>query len=679
MADFIWQKNIVRVISLLTFLGVLVILVGVVVLYSQPGESKSPSGVVVAAVPLILLAVAALLIFYLGVLIERQNLTEKLPSVTLFRVASVAVLTVLIAPAKNIAFTLMLFMCFVAVVLLIFSKLGFGLRVRLAFVAFSDGVFNLALAEAVRWAGAAGDIAVARFNMALFAGLGGIFLPIAQMLAIRMPIPKLCKCTCVAYGVLAIHSALILLQALGTEVTFIFNGGGLYFTGPSCIAPDVDSPLTLVLAFLTSLSTAPRYTGPNARPPCADALAEVLEGEDAIPLLKVQICPLETPMETLIFFVCLGAFLGGVLIVVVSNYAPQRGPREMPETFSDAKRRRGLLAGALIMICLVLVVVFGVMGLECPAEDPQSDPVVVPQVNDVVDGNNTAANDTMDNGNMTDMNDDGTNDSMNASTPGRLLQSNDTNSSDNESMQVTTTTMSPLFANFTDEEIREAQAVLYTYHGGFTGKCIVPTGEEPSFRSMDALDECEMVCSLHLDCYGYSQDTKKEKCLLWTQRGLTGHGNGAPMWNCATKQQVDMSHECAPTNIVVVDGRIIEPGPKVRCDCSGAFDRGLWGPVSATAEQIASGWCNLGMAAPIMCGLAGFLIHSFACSMAVEHFTASEHRVTMRALVTSQVRPVDDGEGEVEHNQAVVAWSEAPRDDNPKPVAQFGTNRMFSV
>lgn len=114
-----------------------------------------------------------------------------------------------------------------------------------------------------------------------------------------------------------------------------------------------------------------------------------------------------------------------------------------------------------------------------------------------------------------------------------------------------------------------------------------------------------MVCSLHLDCfltpvrmkvkqtvwegqdsadsrsgYGYSQDTKKEKCLLWTQclalivfdqkakcalaawivanccelskirfpfacltsaftarRGLTGHGNGAPMWNCATKQQ----------------------------------------------------------------------------------------------------------------------------------------------
>ena len=38
----------------------------------------------------------------------------------------------------------------------------------------------------------------------------------------------------------------------------------------------------------------------------------------------------------------------------------------------------------------------------------------------MVDGNNTAANDTMDNGNMADMDDNGMNDSMNASTPGRI-------------------------------------------------------------------------------------------------------------------------------------------------------------------------------------------------------------------------------------------------------------------
>eukprot|EP00435_Cladocopium_sp_Y103_P020565 s2043_g5.t1 len=316
MSEFIWQKNVVRATSLLTFLGVLVILVGVIVLYSQPGESSSPSALTIVAVPLILLAAAALLIFYLGVLIERQNLTDKLPSVTFFRVASVAVLTVLVVPAKNVAFTLLLFLCFMAVVLQIFSKFGASLRLRLAFVAFCDAVFNLAGAEATRWAGAAGDIAVARFNMLLFAGIGGTIMPLAQLLALRLPIPKLCKCTCVAYGALAVHSALILLQALGTEVTYLFNGGGLYFEGPSCVAPDVESPLTLVLGLLTSFGTAARYTGPSGPPACPDALADVAEGEAAVPLLRVHICP-ETPIETLFFFVSLGHFYGfGYLWIV---------------------------------------------------------------------------------------------------------------------------------------------------------------------------------------------------------------------------------------------------------------------------------------------------------------------------------------------------------------------------
>eukprot|EP00438_Fugacium_kawagutii_P019919 Skav204311 [mRNA] locus=scaffold453:118063:121344:- [translate_table: standard] len=116
-------------------------------------------------------------------------------------------------------------------VLQIFSKWDASLHVRIAFVAFSDAVFSLASAEVTRWAGAAGDIAVARFNLFLFAGIGGAFLPLAQILALRLPIPKLCKGTCVAYGALAIHSSLILLQAVGTEITFLFNEGGLYFEG----------------------------------------------------------------------------------------------------------------------------------------------------------------------------------------------------------------------------------------------------------------------------------------------------------------------------------------------------------------------------------------------------------------------------------------------------------------
>eukprot|EP00435_Cladocopium_sp_Y103_P016778 s2043_g4.t1 len=354
------------------------------------------------------------------------------------------------------------------------------------------------------------------------------------------------------------------------------------------------------------------------------------------------------------------ALLGGLMIIIVWNlHPPQPSHREMPDSFSDAKRRRGLLAGAFVMIGLVLVVVFGVLGMECPWE-PE---VGAAQVTSLGVGNET----------------DDTNDANNSDATGRQLQSNNSNSTDNQTMEVTTT-QSPLFVNFTDEEMRTAQAVLYTLHGDFTGKCIYPTGEEPMSQSVDAPgSDCQLLCSLHEDCTAYSQDKDLETCLHWKTTGLTGHGNGGGFWSCVTKQQVYAPRECAPTDIVVVDGRIIEAGPQVRCGCSGAFDRGLWGPVSATAEQVASVWCNIGMAASFMFGLVGFFVHSFACSMAVEHCTASQHRVTLRRLVTRQVRPIDDGEGEVENNQSMVAWTEAPRDDNPKPVAQFGTNRMFSV
>ena len=42
---------------------------------------------------------------------------------------------------------------------------------------------------------------------------------------------------------IAIH-----LQAIGTEMNFILNGGGYYFQGPSCVVSDVESPLAWVVA-----------------------------------------------------------------------------------------------------------------------------------------------------------------------------------------------------------------------------------------------------------------------------------------------------------------------------------------------------------------------------------------------------------------------------------------------
>ena len=107
-------------------------------------------------------------------------------------------------------------------------------------------------------------------------------------------------------------------------------------------------------------------------------------------------------------------------------------------------------------------------------------------------------------------------------------------------------------------------------------RCKIPTGEEPSFDSVDDVD-CELLCSLRSNCFGFSQAKTLSGCLLWTQPSLTGHGNGANDWNCSTKQ-VESLRECdpnGPNDIKVVpspsrfrhsnaqvDGRIIELAPE---------------------------------------------------------------------------------------------------------------------
>eukprot|EP00438_Fugacium_kawagutii_P019917 Skav204309 [mRNA] locus=scaffold453:89534:102890:- [translate_table: standard] len=136
----------------------------------------------------------------------------------------------------------------------------------------------------------------------------------------------------------------------------------------------------------------------------------------------------------------------------------------MPESFSDAKRRKGLVAGAFVTVCLVLVVV-------------HASSVLIKRR--------------------------------------RLQADNDTNSTENET--VDEVAEFSIFENYTAAELEEAKAVKFTIHGDFTGKCIFPWGEEPSYIAVDAPeDDCDLIKTLLLP---------------------------------------------------------------VRCGCSGAFDRGPWGPV----------------------------------------------------------------------------------------------------
>lgn len=352
----------------------------------------------------------------------------------------------------------------------------------------------------------------------------------------------------------------------------------------------------------------------------------------------------------------------------------------------------------------MLVIVLGVLGLECPYEAPRP---VMPEednterpLNDSDSSNSsdmTTSTSTQPSTTQSNVIDSNASDGSNSSndTGARRLQSmdNDTNAT-NTTTQTTTTTPSPLLANFTAMEIQQAEEVMYTYHGAMmgqavemTGKCILPTGEEPSFvRFEEATDsDCRLLCSLHDECFGYSRDgplrgMNPRACLLWTQSGLTGHGHGGGLWSCATKILAAEPRNCTSSAPVMKDGIPVEMAPEIWCGCSGAFSRGPWGLVSVIAEQFATFYCELGMIAPMLIGLAGFAIHSFTCSQAVAHLNMLEAQETHRQLVAvgQQGRAVVE-EGDQQTNTAMVAWHEARRENLPKPLATLGTSRMFSV
>jgi len=706
MAAVPWQKSFLRGTAGLTAVGIFVIFIGVAVTYSQPAgpDAESPSTLSIAAIPMVMLAISALLVLYLGVLVERETVLEKLPKFTPCRMTTVVVLLVLLCPVRHLVFALLLIICGTGLVVSILDSFEFGTSARLVVAAAGDGILCLVQGEVLREAGAAGDVLAAHFGLFLLAGLGGGFLPGLAFMAARRKFPKVSRYAAIGYAAMAVHSAVLLMQAIGTEMRFFLDGGGYIFDSPQCLYSTIDSPLSLVLNFLQSFATADEYQGPaGPAAPCPEDAEFVSSDPSIVPLVQIRSCT-EMPLIALFFFLLLGAFGAGLVHIGTVASTPNTR-RVVPQGISDSKRRRGLAAGAFISIGLVVVIVLGVLGLECPYEAPR--PVMPEEDNTEQPMNDSVSSSSSDMTTSTStqppsttpnaMIDSNVSDGSNSSndTGSRRLQSMDSGTNaTNTTTQTTTTTPSPLLANFTAMEIQQAEEVMYTYHGAMmgqivemTGKCILPTGEEPSFvRFEEATDsDCRLLCSLHDECFGYSRDgplqgMNPRACLLWTQSGLTGHGHGGGLWSCATKILAAEPRNCTSSAPVMKDGIPVEMAPEIWCGCSGAFSRGPWGLVSVIAEQFATFYCELGMIAPMLIGLAGFAIHSFTCSQAVAHLNVLEAQETHRQLVAAgqQGRAVVD-EGDQQTNTAMVAWHEARRENLPKPLATLGTSRMFSV
>eukprot|EP00439_Symbiodinium_sp_Y106_P072597 s2586_g13.t1 len=220
---------------------------------------------------------------------------------------TVVVLLVLLCPVRHLVFALLLIICGMGLVVSILDSFEFGTSARLVVAAAGDGILCLVQGEVLREAGAAGDVLAAHFGLFLLAGLGGGFLPGLAFMAARRKFPKVSRYAAIGYAAMAVHSAVLLMQAIGTEMRFFLDGGGYIFDSPQCLYSTIDSPLSLVLNFLQSFATADEYQGPaGPAAPCPEDAEFVSSDPSIVPLVQIRSCT-EMPLIALFFFLLLGA------------------------------------------------------------------------------------------------------------------------------------------------------------------------------------------------------------------------------------------------------------------------------------------------------------------------------------------------------------------------------------
>ncbi|CAE7943872.1 SLC2A1, partial [Symbiodinium sp. KB8] len=216
-------------------------------------------------------------------------------------------------------FALLLIICGVGLVVSILDSFDLGTSARLIVAAAGDGILCIVQGEVLREAGAAGDVLAAQFGLFLLAGVGGGFLPGLAFVAARRKFPTICRNAAIGYAAMAVHSAVLLMQAIGTEMRFFLDGGGYLFDSPQCLYSTIDSPLSLVLNFLQSFATADEYQGPSGpAAPCPEDAEFVSSDPSIVPLIQMRSCT-EMPLIALLFFLLLGA--GGLVCIELQALA----------------------------------------------------------------------------------------------------------------------------------------------------------------------------------------------------------------------------------------------------------------------------------------------------------------------------------------------------------------------
>jgi len=120
------------------------------------------------------------------------------------------------------------------------------------------------------------------------------------------------------------------------------------------------------------------------------------------------------------------------------------------------------------------------------------------------------------------------------------------------------------------------------------------------------------------------------------------------------------------------------------CGCSGNGAKGIIGLVTVASEQVAVVWCEMGLLASMLLAITGFMVHSYALSLAVEqrriHLREAERKRMFSGTVVQRMNPDEPVRGPEEiESGAIIIFSEAPIERVPLPTTEVGANRLFSL
>mmetsp|Transcript_146648 Transcript_146648/g.470565 ORF Transcript_146648/g.470565 Transcript_146648/m.470565 type:complete len:597 (+) Transcript_146648:182-1972(+) len=139
---------------------------------------------------------------------------------------------------------------------------------------------------------------------------------------------------------------------------------------------------------------------------------------------------------------------------------------------------------------------------------------------------------------------------------------------------------------------------------------------------------------------------------------------------------------------VDMSGPAPAPPPRSGCRCGESPAHPFWAWMAVPAEQLASTWCDIGNAAPVIIFIFLYGMHCYVCSMMYEQlslYTIKEREIAFHKKMTKlRVKAFKKGVSieqltKESKNNNIQWWKESERDDSPKPVAELGEERLFNV